>query len=320
MMPIRILNAKQIRQALPMSKAIQVMRRAFGQFSAGRATVPLRTRLQTDKGVMLLMPAYMQTDNDLAVKLVSVYGENWQVGLPTVSAVVMVFDPQTGRPRALLEGDTLTALRTGAGGGLAADLLSRLDASKVAVFGAGVQGRAQLEAVMAVRKIRHVCLVAHTSDAALRLAAELKDEHPSLDVEVVSDPQAAVKGADIVISATTSLTPVFKDEAVKPGTHITGVGSFTPEMQEIDAATVKRARVVVDSRQGCLAEAGDVIKAGGHIDAELGDIVNGKAVGRIHSHDITFFKSVGLAVQDAAAAAAVLQAAEKQNLGTLVEL
>jgi ornithine cyclodeaminase/alanine dehydrogenase-like protein (mu-crystallin family) len=318
-MKIRILTGKEVKQALPMPEAIAAMRSAFGQFSSGQATVPLRTRLTTEKGVMLLMPAYMHASQDLAVKLVTVYSENPQKGLPTVSATVMVFDAETGRLRALMEGDALTALRTGAGGGLAADLLARKDARQVALFGAGVQGRSQLAAVMAVRAISAVALVDRSPEMARRLADDIAT-WPNAPRVTACDPRLAVQSADIVLAATTSLTPVFNGADLRPGTHITGVGSFTPDMQEVDAEAIRRARVVVDSRQGCLAEAGDIIKAGARIDAELGEIVNGTAPGRRDEQEITFFKSVGLAAQDAAAAAAVLAAAERMNLGKLVAL
>ncbi len=303
-----------------MPRAIEAVRSAFGQFSGGQADVPLRTRLGTPQGVLLLMPAYMQQSRDLAVKLVTVYGDNPKRGLPTVSATVMVFDAETGRLRALMEGDALTALRTGAAGGLAADLLARKDARRVALFGAGVQGRSQLAAVMAVRRIESVALLDRSPEMAQRLADEIAAGPQAPQVTVLSDPRQAVQSADIVLAATTSPTPVFDGADLRPGTHVTGVGSFTPDMQEIDAETVRRARVVVDSREGCLAEAGDIIKSGGRIDAEIGEIVNGKAPCRRDDQEITFFKSVGLAAQDAAAAAAVLAAAEKQNLGSLVEL
>lgn len=319
-MKIRILTGKDVRSALPMPRAIEAVRSAFGQFSGGQADVPLRTRLGTPQGVLLLMPAYMQQSRDLAVKLVTVYGDNPKRGLPTVSATVMVFDAETGRLRALMEGDALTALRTGAAGGLAADLLARKDARRVALFGAGVQGRSQLAAVMAVRRIESVALLDRSPEMAQRLADEIAAGPQAPQVTVLSDPRQAVQSADIVLAATTSPTPVFDGADLRPGTHVTGVGSFTPDMQEIDAETVRRARVVVDSREGCLAEAGDIIKSGGRIDAEIGEIVNGKAPCRRDDQEITFFKSVGLAAQDAAAAAAVLAAAEKQNLGSLVEL
>lgn len=319
-MNLRILSAADVRAALPMPVAIAAMRRAFGQLSAGEATVPLRSRVPTSNGVTLLMPAFLHESAELGVKIVSVYGDNPARGLPVVSAAVLVLDPETGLPKALMDGTSLTAIRTGAGGGLAADLLARKDSHTVALFGAGVQARAQLKAVLAVRDIRRVSIISRTRQSAQNLADEIAGWENSLHVTLDKTSSDAVKNADIIIAATTSSTPIFDGKDIRPGTHITGVGSYTPQMQEVDAMTVQRARVVVDSREAVLAEAGDIIIPGAEIAAELGEIVNGTAAGRQSVTEITFFKSVGVAVQDAVAAAEVLSAAEKLNLGTMVTL
>ncbi len=320
MMKLRILSADDVRAALPMPAAIAAMRRVFGQLSAGDAVVPLRSRVSTEKGVTLLMPAYLPQSAALGVKIVSVYGENPARGLPVVSATVLVLDPETGFPRALMDGSSLTAIRTGAGGGLAADLLARKDAHTVALFGAGVQARAQLQAVLAVRNIRHVFVMSRTRQSAQQLAAEISGWENAPRVTLPASAAEAVQNADIIITATTSNTPVFDGNDLRPGTHITGVGSYTPQMQEVDAVTVNRARVVVDSREAALAEAGDIIIPGAKIAAELGEIVNGTQPGRLNDREITFFKSVGVAVQDAIAAAEVLSAAERFGLGIEVSL
>jgi ornithine cyclodeaminase len=319
-MHIRILSASDVRAALPMAKAIEVMRSAFGQLSAGQVTMPLRGQLPTDTGVTLLMPAYLQQSRDLGVKIVSIYNNNPALGLPVVTAAALVLDPQTGFPKAFMDGSSLTAIRTGAAGGLAADLLARPEAQTLALFGAGVQARAQLQAVMAVRAITRVNLLSRTLPSAQRLAAEIAAWPSGPIVTLAATPQQAVQDADIIIAATTSSTPLFDGNLLKPGSHVTGVGSYTPQMQEIDAITVRRARVVVDSREACLAEAGDLIIPTATIDAELGEIVNGRKPGRQSNDEITFFKSVGVAVQDAAAAAAVLAEAEARGLGSVVEL
>lgn len=319
-MDLRILSGDDVRAALPMPAAIEAMRRAFGQLSAGDATVPLRSRVPTEKGVTLLMPAFLHKSAELGVKIVSVYGENPARGLPVVSATVLVLDPETGLPRALMDGTSLTAIRTGAGGGLATDLLARRDARTVALFGAGVQARAQLQAVLAVRDIRRVYLRSLTRASAQTLADEISGWENPPQVVLAESARHAVQNADIVIAATTSATPVFDGRDLRPGTHITGVGSYTPQMQEVDAVTVTRARVVVDSREATLAEAGDIIIPGAAIAAELGEIVNGSQPGRQDADEITFFKSVGVAVQDAVAAAEVLLAAEKMGLGAVVVL
>jgi ornithine cyclodeaminase len=326
-MQLRILTAEDVHRALPMPKAIEVMKRAFGQLSANQAEVPLRTRLQTDQGLLLLMPAFMRQSRELAFKMVSVWGENPSQGLPAVIALAVVIDPDTGMPLALLNGEALTAIRTGAGGGLAADLLARPEAAVVAVFGAGVQARAQLEAVCAVRPVSEVRIISRTAASAEAFAAAVQAWPAAPTVVLPVSPSAAVRGADIILAGTTSTTPVFDGRDLSPGAHITGVGSFTPQMQEVDEITVQQAKIVVDSRQASLAEAGDLIIpmqkgliSESSIHAELGEIVNGHKPGRESPEEITFFKSVGVAVQDATAANEILRAAEADGLGVLVEL
>ncbi|MFQ5341437.1 MAG: ornithine cyclodeaminase family protein, partial [Anaerolineae bacterium] len=213
--------------------------------------------------------------------------------------------------------------RTGAGSGLATELLAREDAEVVAVFGAGAQARTQLEAVRTVRPIREVRIVSRTRESAQQFV----DEIEGVEARVLDDRSAAVRGAGIIIAATTSSTPVFDGRDVEPGTHINGIGSYTPEMQEVDATVVQRAKIVVDQREAALAEAGDLIipirqglVRAADIYAELGEIVNGEKAGRTSDDEITFFKSVGNAAQDVATARWVLRAAEERGLGTVVAL
>jgi ornithine cyclodeaminase/alanine dehydrogenase-like protein (mu-crystallin family) len=303
-----------------MNAAIDAVATAYAQLAVGKATMPLRSRVHTDKGVSLLMPAHLHESGDFAVKIVSVYGGNPDLGLPTVTATVLAMDSRTGLPLALMEGDSLTALRTGAAGGVAARYLARKDAQTVALFGAGVQGRAQLQAVMAVRDISRVAIVDPFESAAHRLADDIAGWPDAPAVTLAHSAQSAVAQADIVLAATTTTTPLFDGNDLKPGTHVTGVGSFTPQMQEIDATTIRRARVVVDQRDAAMAEAGDIIIAKAAIDAEIGEIINGDQPGRRSDEEITFFKSVGLAVQDAVTAGAVLKAAEEKGLGTVIQM
>lgn len=319
-MKIRVLTAEDIRQSLSMPQAIEAVRQAFGQYSSGSATVPLRSRLHADKGVTLLMPAFLKETRDMAVKLVSVYGGNPALGLPTVTAVVLVLDAETGIPMAVMEGDTLTALRTGAAGGVAADLLARKNAATAVLFGAGVQARSQLQAAAAVRTIEKVWICDLDEAAAVRLAEEVSGWPQAPEVVTGAAAADVVGQADMILAATTTKTPLFDGDRLAPGTHVTGVGSFTPEMQEIDTATVRRAKVVVDSREACRAETGDIINSDANIHAEIGEIVNGDKPGRETEEEITFFKSVGIAAQDAVAASAVLKAAEEKGLGTLIRM
>ncbi|MDE0465419.1 MAG: ornithine cyclodeaminase family protein [Candidatus Poribacteria bacterium] len=320
-MPIRILSAADVRAALPMPKAIEAMRRAYSQLSADKAVAPPRQHLSTDKGVTLIMPAYLPEHSEFGIKVVSVYDDNPNLDLPRITATVLVLDPATGTPKAFMDGASLTAIRTGAGGGVAADLLARKDAKKVGLFGAGVQARAQLHAVMAVRNIARVNLISRTEASAQQLATEISKWTDPPKVNIVSTPQKVVEDADIVLCATTSATPLFDGNNLQPGTHITAVGTFVPEKREVDTTTIRRSdRIVVDSREACTEEAGDLIIPNAEIDAEIGEILNGDKPKRESDSEITFFKSVGVAVQDTVAGAAVLTEAEAKGLGTLIEM
>ena len=329
-MKLRVLSKQDVQQAVPMREAIEIVKRAFAQLSAGKAVVPLRTQLPVERhqGVTLFMPAYLSESDDLGVKVVSVFPRNLEMGLPTIFALVVVVEASTGRPVAAMDGTYLTALRTGAASGAATDLLARQDARVAAIFGAGAQGRTQLLAVCEVRDIERAWVYDVNPQAAERYAQEMagKGRVPA-DLRVASSPAEAAREADVLCTATTSKTPVFADEDLKPGVHVNAVGSFTPQMQEVPGETVRRARLVVGSREGCLSETGDLIIpirkgliAADDIYAELGEIAAGLKPGRDNAEEITLFKSVGNAVQDVSVARAVLTRAEMLGLGIEVEL
>jgi len=327
-----ILTAEDIRKALPMKETIEAMKRAYAALSDGRAEVPLRTRLSVppQDAVSLFMPAYVQAEGGdaLAVKVVSLFPKNPERGLAFIQAAVLVLEADTGRPVALLEGSSLTAIRTGAGSGAAIDLLARPDSRVVAVFGAGAQGRTQLEAACSVRKIEAAWVFDPSVERAELMVQEMagKGSVPQ-KLRVAKNSEQAVSEADIICTATTSNTPVFSDADLKPGTHVSAIGSYTPEMQEVQAETVARALVVVDSRSATLAETGDLLRpmqAGlfgeEHIHAELGEILLGRKAGRGSPDQITYFKSVGVAAQDAIAAQLALRNADKMGIGQSVIL
>jgi ornithine cyclodeaminase/alanine dehydrogenase-like protein (mu-crystallin family) len=327
---LRVLSSAEVRQALPMAEAIDGMKAAFAQLSTGKAVVPLRGRVDVARhqGITLVMPAFLQDTDDLAVKVVSIFPPNANRGEPVVYAMVLVLDAASGRPLAMMEGGTLTAIRTGAGTGAATDLLARPDAAAVAIIGSGVQARTQLEAVCTVRRIVEVRVYSPNAAHAAAFAEEMQGQGAiPASVRAVADADAAVRDADIVCTATTANEPVFKGASLKPGVHINGVGSYAPNMQEVDADTVRRALVVVDSREAAGAEAGDIIIplqagliASDHVHAELGEIVAGLKAGRSDARQITFFKSVGVAVQDAVAGRIALRNALKRDLGSAVTL
>lgn len=323
----RYLSGAVVRQVLDMTTAIGLMRDAFIQLSAGRATVPVRTALPMPEhdARALFMPVYLPDVTRVGVKVVSITNRNPGRGLPLIHALVMVMDATTGRPLAMMDGEALTALRTGAASGLATDLLAREDASVVAVIGAGAQARTQLEAVCTVRPITHALVFSRSADKALLFAREMQTML-GIAVQVAAQP-AQVQEADVICAATTSTTPVFDHQQVKAGAHINGVGSYRPDMAEVPGETVQVARVFVDHRASCLAEAGDLIQpldtgliTEGHILAEIGAVAAGHTAGRTSAQDITLFKSVGNAVQDLAAASYVLDAAQERGLGVEVVL
>jgi len=325
---IRILSGQDIRRALPMREAVAAMKEAFAELSAGRVTMPARAQIDVPAhaGTALFMPSHADRFGKIGVKVVNLFDGNAEKGLPRIQGVVCLFDGETGSPLALLNGTCLTALRTGAASGLATDLLARPEAATVAIFGAGVQARTQLEAVCAVRAIRRASVFDTAPDAASTFAAEMSDAL-GIEVTAAESPREALRGADIVCAATVSSAPVFANTDLAPGTHINAVGSYKPNVQEIPEETVLRALLVVDHRKSALSETGDLIipiqkglMKESDIHAELGEIAAGKATGRTSESQITLFKSVGVAVQDLAAAARALENAKHQGLGQFVEL
>jgi ornithine cyclodeaminase/alanine dehydrogenase-like protein (mu-crystallin family) len=325
-----ILTAEEVRQALPMSEAIEAMKKAYVSLSDGTAEVPLRTRLPIPDGdaLSLFMPAYVRSQGGdaLAVKIVSLFPGNPGRGLAYIQAAVLALDPETGQAVALLEGSSLTAIRTGAASGAAIDLLARPESQVVAVFGAGAQGRTQLEAACTARKITTAFIYDADRNKAQLFAEEMMEKRLAKEIRVASVSQEAVQHADIICTATTSKRPVFQDQHIRSGTHISAVGSYTPEMQEVPSETLRRARIFVDSRSASLEEAGDLIqplRAGlfkeSHICGELGEVILEKVPGRQSAEEITYFKSVGVAVQDAMAAQVALHNARRMNIGREVD-
>lgn len=327
-MELRLFSADDVRRALPMSEAIAAVKAGYVQLSAGRAQVPLRTSLPvSEQDVTLVMPFFAPDDEGaLGLKLVSVFNSNVPRGLPLIHSLVLAVDPASGAPLALIEGASLTAIRTGAASGAATDVLARADARVAAIFGSGIQARRQLEAVCTVRPIERVLV--YSLAGAEAFVDEMAGYGPvPANITIARNPREAAAEADVICAATTSRTPVFDGRDLKPGAHVNGIGSFTPEMQEIDVHTVRAAHVVVDSIEAALAEAGDLIiplNAGqisrDHISTELGEVIAGRKPGRTSPLDITFFKSVGVSVQDAMAARTILRNGPALGLGTSIEL
>ncbi len=301
------LSAELIRAAVPMADMLDAVERAFRDVAAGTDRSPLRTHVALDAGDLLLMPGVRQGGAGFTVKLVTVVAGNAARGLPTVQAVVVWFDSGTGRPMALIDGPTLTAMRTGAASGVATRLLARPAASVAAVIGAGAQGEWQVRAVLAARPVSRVLVFAPSparrDEFVRRMAAEV-----DADVVAAASAEEAVRAADIVCCATTASEPVFDAAWLRPGAHVNGVGAYRLDMIELPTEAFSRAALVaVDSREAAMTEAGDVVAAveRGAVEAdalvEIGSVPRSWADGRPEDA-ITVFKSVGLAIQDVAAA------------------
>jgi ornithine cyclodeaminase/alanine dehydrogenase-like protein (mu-crystallin family) len=310
---MRILDADQVRAAAPMPELLDAIEAAYRDVAAGRDRSPIRSRIALGNGDLLLMPGVRDGGAGASVKLVTVMPDNAARGLPTIHAVVVWFDARSGEPLAILDGATVTAMRTGAASGVSTRLMARADARVLAVFGAGAQAAWQVRAVLAAREIAEVRVFSRTPAHREAFAAGLVDElGPHVQVLSASSPEVAVRGADVICCATTSPHPIFAADWVGPGTHVSAVGSFRREMVELPPEIFAAGGLVaVDSREAALEEAGDLIAAieRGLLAAdgfvEVGTIDAGWAATR-DPDAITVFKSVGLAIQDVAAAELVM--------------
>jgi alanine dehydrogenase len=293
-----LLDEADVRRLLRMDALIPAVRDALAALSAGRVVQPVRTVVPVaeHKGFFAAMPAY--TGDALGAKLVTFYPENR--GLHTHHAVIVLFHPETGEPAAVLDGRLITEMRTAAASAVATDALARPEARVLGILGAGVQARSHLEALRLVRPLDEVRVWSPRRAAAF--AAEVGD-----GVRAVESAEAAVRGADVVLVATTSQTPVLRGAWLSPGTHVNAVGATRPDWRELDDDAVRAGRVFVDSRVAATKESGDVMAAGAE-PSEIGEVLGGTRPGRTSPDEITLFKSVGVAVEDVVAAGLVVRA------------
>jgi ornithine cyclodeaminase/alanine dehydrogenase-like protein (mu-crystallin family) len=305
-----VLSGDNVARLLPMRDCIPLMADTLAALADGRGLLPLRTvmSLPDEAGWLYTMPAFAAKSAALAVKMITIFPANHGGPLPSHQGVVVLFDAADGRPVALIDATELTALRTAAVSAVATRALARAEAGDLALLGAGVQARAHLEALPLVRPIHRVRVWSRNAERAAAFARAMTGAH-GLAVEAVADARAAVDGADIICVATAARAPVLCGEWLTAGTHINAIGASTPQARELDSAAVRRARVYVDRREAALAEAGDLlipiaegVISPAHIVAELGEVLAGRAGGRMDADEITLFKSLGLAVEDAAAA------------------
>jgi ornithine cyclodeaminase len=324
-----ILGEREVYELLPMPACIDLMREALAALARADAQVPLRTvmRMPDGRSFLAVMPGRLSGVHPaLGLKAVAIFPENAARGIDTHQGAVLLLDPESGRPAALMEAAAITGLRTAAVSGVATDILARPNAARLAILGAGVQARTHLEAISAVRPLSEVRIWSRSAARAEELAARLANRYP-FPITPVPTAETAVRGADIIVTVTASPVPVLERRWVMDGAHINAVGSSTPSAREIDSETVAVARLFVDRRESAQAEAGDIliplnegkIKLS-HIRGELGDVIVGKVPGRINPAEITLFKSLGLAVEDLAAASYLLHRALEVGVGSRVRL
>jgi ornithine cyclodeaminase len=327
-MKVLIANQHEVTQLLPMSECIEVISDALKMLAGGDGILPLRTMLVLPDGqnLMGLMPSYMGGFQSVGVKVIAAFPSNYGSEYDTHQGVVILFDTEHGLLRAILDATSITAIRTAAASGVATRLLSREDAGDLAIIGAGTQAHTHLQAMLSVRKIRRVRVYSLPLEGAYEFA-EREGKRHGVEVEVKETAKEAVEGADIICTTTTAKEPVVAGAWIAPGAHLNAVGAFTPTSRELDSALVAKSRLYVDRRESTLNEAGEFLipKSEGliddnHIVAELGEVLLGKAPARQSFHEITLFKSLGIAIEDLAAAHYVLQKAGETNAGTWLEI
>jgi len=326
---VLVLTRADVERLLDPDGLREAVARAMADLSAGRASMPARIAASVPErdGLLAAMPAYLPSSGALTTKLVSLFPRN--ADRPTHQAVIVAFDPETGTPVALMDGEAITAARTAAASALATDLLARADPYRLVVIGTGVQARAHLRAVSRVRRFGSICVVGRDLAKAKALAMEFGAGN-FREVGAYVQIEQAVREADVICACTHSPEPVVRREWLRPGTHVNSVG-YNTAGREIDAATFRDALLVVESRVATLAKppagSNDIAMAiaegamtPDHVHAELGELVSGARPGRADAAQITLYKSVGVAVQDAAAAALVLEGARREHVGREVEI
>lgn len=331
-MKITVLKKEDMERVFTMSDAIEASKDALEIYSKGESDIPLRTVLDVkEQGAeSIYMPGFAPSANALGVKIVSVFPNNNSKGLSTTPATMILIDEETGEVSSMMDGTYLTQIRTGAVSGVATDLLARKDSKIFAIIGTGGQAPKQIEAVLTVRDIETVMIYNRKLEKAEAFAKEMKESlGKEFNAEFIATDSAedAVKNADIITTVTTAKKPVFDGKNVKKGTHINGVGSFKPDMQELDEYIVVNAdKIYVDTRDGVLNESGDLlipIEKGTFkiedIEGELGEVVIGKAKSRENDQEITLFKTVGSGILDVVTARRIYEKAKQKNIGQIIE-
>ena len=327
-MKILVLDNRHIHELLPMPECIELMADALASLARGEVYQPLRTivRPPEARGLLGLMPAYRAGEQGaFGLKAICVFPENPAKGKDAHQGAVMLFSRETGELLALMNASEITAIRTAAVSAVATRLLAREDAQELAIVGAGVQARTHLEALAAVRDIRRARVAARNIEHAQKLVREMQTRI-AFPIEAVGTNEEAVRGADVIVTATSSLEPVINKDWISPGAHVNAIGTHSPNSREVDSATMAAARIFVDRRESALNESGDYLLAAKEglvtpesILGEIGELLIERKSGRTSATDITLFKSLGLAIEDVVSANHVYNKAQWQNAGTRID-
>ena len=322
-----VLSESQVQSLIDIDELIAALARAHVQYSTGKAVMPVRlvVPLPQIQGRITSMPGYLTEDNALGMKVVTYFQDNPKRNLPAILATIMLFSTETGKLIAAMDGGYITAIRTACASALATKALANLETPTLGILGAGVQERAHIQALSRVRPLRRIRIYSPSGKSALTIKREM--EPLGVAIEAVTSAQEAVRDSDLIVTVTTAKEPIVKSAWLKAGAHINAVGSHRPDLREIDGATLKRAKVVVDSKDAIMAECGDILLAlkeqsitEADIHGEIGEVLAGAKPGRTSADEITLYKSVGIAIQDVAAAQLVYRKALAQNVGTDVEI
>jgi ornithine cyclodeaminase/alanine dehydrogenase-like protein (mu-crystallin family) len=323
-----VLSQEDVVRLLPMGECIDVMVQALSTLARGDALLPLRTvvRLPEPGNAFAVMPAYLGAPAAIGAKVITIFPGNHGTAFDSHQGAVLLFDTVHGSLQALLDATAVTSIRTAAVSAVATRLLAREDADEVAILGSGVQARMHIEAIPLVRRIKRVRVWSRNIDHARGLA-RFASEHLGFEVEVAETAERAVRDAGIVCTTTSARQPVLQGEWLAPGTHVNAIGASAPDAREIDSQTVTRSRLYVDRRESALNEPGDILVpltegaiTRSHIVGELGELLMGTAVGRRDADEITLFKSLGLAIEDLAAACHVVERARAMRVGSEIDL
>jgi alanine dehydrogenase len=321
-----VLSEREVKDLIDAEELIQALEQAHIQYSTGKAVMPVRlvVPLPQIEGRITSMPGYLDRDKALGMKVVTFFQKNPKQDLSAILATIMLFSSETGKIIAIMDGSHITAVRTACASAMATKVMANPETPVLGILGAGVQARAHIQALSYVRQVKQIKVYSPSGTSAAHIKKDLETQIAAA-IEISSTAEQAVRNSDLVVTVSTAKEPIIKPEWLKPGAHINAVGSHRPDLREIDGATLSRARIVVDSREAIMAECGDILLAlkenaitEKNIDAEIGEVLAGRKAGRSSTDEITLYKSVGIAIQDIAAANLVYQKALQQKIGTEV--